>query len=133
MPRAKHPLGVTLLAIFFVFGILMASLSAFMLLFPGSFLDSLWRVNPRAHEGFAVLGLWAVLRMVAVASACATAAFGLWRCVRSGYITALVILSVNLLGDIMNASIGHDWRTLIGLPISGAMIIYLVSRRQVFG
>lgn len=132
MLRAKRPLGVTLLALFCIFGMLMASLTAFMLLFPGSFLDPLWRLNPRAHEGFAMLGVWAVLLMVVVASACATTAFGLWRCARWGYITALVGLSVNLLGDSMNALIAHDWRTLSGLPIGGAVIIYLVSRRQVF-
>jgi hypothetical protein len=132
MPHAKRPLGVTLLVFFCIFGMLMASLSAFMLLFPGSFFDSLWRLNPRAHEGFAVLGLWAVLLMVIVASACATTAFGLWRCARWGYITAIVGLSVNLLSDTLNAFIGHDWRTLIGLPVGGAVIIYLVSRRQVF-
>lgn len=103
-----------------------------MLLFPGTFLDSLWRLNPRAHEGFAMLGLWAVLLMVVVASACAATGFGLWRCARWGYITALVGLSVNLLSDTLNAFIGHNWRTLIGLPIGGAIIIYLVSRRQVF-
>lgn len=133
MPRAKRPPGVTLLALFFVFAMLMASLAAFMLRFPGSFLDSLWRVNPRAHEGFTVLGLWAVLLMLVVASACATAAFGLWRCACWGYIAALVILSVNLLSDTMSVLIGHDWRTLIGLPIGGAMIVYLLSRRHVFG
>jgi len=68
-----------------------------MFLFPGSFLDSLSRVNPRAHEGFAVLELWAVLLMVVVALVRATAAFGLWHCARWGYIMALAILSVNLL------------------------------------
>jgi hypothetical protein len=34
MLRARRPVGVTLLALFFVFGMLMASLSVFMLLFP---------------------------------------------------------------------------------------------------
>jgi len=35
----RRLVGLTLLALFFAFGMLMASLSAFMLLFPGSFLD----------------------------------------------------------------------------------------------
>jgi len=132
MPCTVRPLGVTLLSLFCVFGTLMASLTAVMLLFPGSILDSLWRLNPRSHEEFAVLGLWAVLLMVVIASACATVAFGLWRCARWGYIAAIVGISVNLVGDTMNAVIGHDWRTLIGLPIGGAAIIYLVSKRRVF-
>ena len=110
----------------------MASVTALMLLFPRSVLEPLWRLNPRAHEGFAGMGVWAVVVMVVVAAACATAAIGLWRSARWGYITAMVVLSINLLSDTMNAFIVHDWRTLIGLPIGGAMIIYLVSRRTAF-
>lgn len=128
----NRPLGVTLLTLFFVFGTLMASLAAVMLSFPGSIMEPLWRLNPRAHEGFASLGFWAVLVMVLVATACAVAASGLWRCARWGYITAVVILSVNLAGDIINALVAHDWRTLIGLPIGGAMIVYLISKRLTF-
>lgn len=110
----------------------MASLTVVMLLFPGSILEPLWRLNPRAHEGFATLGAWAVVLMLVVATACASAALGLWRRARWGYISAIVILSINLLGDTMNAVITHDWRTLIGLPIGGAMIMYLVSKRRAF-
>lgn len=132
MPRTIRPLGVTLFSFFFVFGTLMASLAAVMLLFPGSFLEPLWRLNPRAQQGFAVLGLWAVLGMVVVASACAMAALGLWHCARWGYMTALSILSVNLLGDTMNFILGHDWHALIGLPIGGGMIVYLIKRRAIF-
>ena len=132
MSRFDRSAGVTALSLFFVFGALMASLTALMLLFPGSFLEPLWRLNPRAHEGFAAMGVWAVLVMAVVASACATAAIGLWRSARWGYITAVAVLSINLLGDTMNAFIAHDWRTLIGLPIGGAMIIYLLSRRTAF-
>jgi hypothetical protein len=125
-------LGVTLLTLFFIFGAVMAGLTAVMLLFPSSLLEPLWRLNPNARVGLAALGGWAVLLMGSVCCACAAAAVGLSRRARWGYITAIVILSVNLLGDTANAVIGHDWRTLIGLPIGGAMIIYLVSRRRIF-
>ena len=130
--RTARPVGVSLLTIFFAFGTVMAFLAAMMLLFPGSILEPLWRLNPRAHDTFAVLGFWAVLLMVAVALGCAITASGLWRCSRWGYFTALVILTANLLGDTMNVLIGHDWRALIGLPIGGAMIVYLINRRRVF-
>ena len=40
--------------------------------------------------------------------------------------TAIAILGINILGDTVNAVVAHDWRTLIGLPIGGAMIIYLL-------
>jgi hypothetical protein len=135
MPNAAFPnppVLLRLLTLFFVFGAVMASLTVVMLLFPGSILEPLWRLNPRAHEGFATMGAWAVVLMLVVATACASAASGLWRRARWGYISAIVILSINLLGDTMNAVITHDWRTLIGLPIGGAMILYLVSKRRAF-
>src|SRR5437868_13588451 len=130
MPWTNRPIGTTLLALFFIFGAGMASLTALMLLFPGSILEPLWRLNPRAHEGFGAMGAWAVLLMLTVATACAVAAAGLWRCTRWGTTLAIVILSVNLLGDTMNALIGRNWRTLIGLPVGGAMILYLMSQRR---
>lgn len=43
---------------------------------------------------------------------------------------ALAILSVNILGDLFNALMRHDLRTLIGLPIGGAMIAYLICSRK---
>jgi hypothetical protein len=41
-------------------------------------------------------------------------------------------LGINLVGDTTNTVVSHDWRTLIGLPIGGAMIFYLLHnlRRQ---
>lgn len=103
-----------------------------MLLFPDSVFEPLWQLNPPAHEGFASLGGWAVLLMLAVCLACVTAAAGLWRCAQWGFWAALAILSVNLVGDTANAAIAHDWRTLVGLPIGAIMVFYLLRQRHVF-
>ena len=132
MAYTSRPAGVTALGFFFVFGAVMSGLAAVMLLFPGSMLEPLWRLNPRAREGFTAMGWWAVLLMGVVCGACCTTAVGLWRCKRWGYWTALAILTINLAGDAANAVVGHDWRTLIGLPVGGAMIVYLVVKRRVF-
>lgn len=121
----RRPIGVSLLSAFFAFGTLMSGLTAFMLLFPGSFLDHLWRLNPQALQGFLTIGSWAVLLMATVCAACASAAVGLWK-------MALAILSVNALGDTASALIRQDWRPLIGSRIAAGMIAYLISRRQVF-
>jgi hypothetical protein len=129
----NRPRVVTALSLFFVFGTLMSGLAGMMLMFPGGVLEPLWRLNTRSHQGLAAMGAWAVILMAMVCGACATAALGLLKCARWGYLTALVILSINLVGDTLNAWIAHDWRTLIGLPIGGAMIAYLVMKRSVFG
>ena len=78
------------------------------------------------------MGLWAVLLMAVVCVACATAALGLQRCKRWGYWTALAILTINLAGDTTSAVLAHDWRILIGLPIGGAMVVYLLMKRSAF-
>jgi len=132
MTYPRRPPGITALCFFFEFGTVMSGLAAVMLLFPGSVLEPLWRLNPRAREGFAAMGLWAVLLLAVVCAACGAAALGLQRCKRWGYWTALTILIINLAGDTTNAVLAHDWRTLIGLPIGGAMLVYLLTKRTAF-
>ena len=127
MSSPKRPLGITAIAGFFCFGACMSGLAAIMLWFPGSPLDVLWRINPRGHEGFAAVGGWAALLMLAVCAACIAAAAGLWRCKLWGIWTAIAILTINLVGDTLSAVLQSDWRSLIGLPIGGAMIWYLLA------
>lgn len=125
---------IRLLALFFAFGASMCALTVALLLFPGTTLDSLWGLNPEAHSAFQSLGKVAVLLMAIVGTGCAFAAVGLWRGALWGMRTALVILAVNILGDLLNTFVRHDFRALIGLPIGGAMIVYLIramKHRQV--
>ncbi len=128
----ERPRGVTLLTIFFLFGALMAGVTALLLLFPGTAMDALWRLNPQAREGFVAIGKTAVLMMLIVCAACATTAAGLWRSTRWGYWMALAILSLDIVGDTLNSVVNRDWRTLIGLPIGGLLIVYLHRNRRVF-
>jgi len=132
MTPSDRPPGITAMSLFFVFGALMSGLTVFLLLFPGSVLEPVWRLNPRAHDAFATTGLWAVLLMAVVCLACIVAATGLWRCTRWGFWTALTILTINLAGDGSNALITGDKRALIGVPIAGVMIWYLIKRRRSF-
>ena len=68
--------------------------------------------------------------MLIVGSACAFAAIGVAKRARWGILLALGILIVSLIGDSLNALLRHDWRTLIGLPIGGTMIVYLLVARR---
>ena len=132
--KVKHriPLGIRLLIAFFVFDTLMCLLTILLLLFPGSALEPVWKLNPGAHEAFQSLGRWSILLMLVVGTACASAAIGLAGRKRWGWQIAIGVLTVNLLGDTINALVRHDYRTLIGLPIGGALILYLVSKRNLF-
>jgi hypothetical protein len=121
---------IKLFALFFAFGATMCALTIVLLLFPGTTLDSLWQLNPDAHSAFQSSGRWSVVLMALVGIACAFAAFGLCRGALWGRRFALTILSLNILGDVGNALVRHDYRALIGLPIGGAMIFYLARYRK---
>jgi uncharacterized membrane protein (DUF2068 family) len=123
--KSATPIGMKLLALFFAFGACMCALTIWLLLFPGGALDSLWRLNPEAHAAFQRIGGLLILLMVIVGVACALAAIGLARNAKWGRWLGILILAVNLVGDLTNTLLRHDPRTLVGVPIAGAMIFYL--------
>jgi hypothetical protein len=110
----------------------MCFLTIVLLVFPGTKLDLLWNLNPEARVAFQSFGSWSILLMLAVGIGCALAAIGLWCGTLFGVRLGLAILVLNMIGDLVNAVTRHDYRTLIGVPIAGAMIFYLarsVARR----
>jgi hypothetical protein len=109
----------------------MCLLTVIALIFPGGLLDPLWNLNPDAHRAFQRIGGWAILLMAIVGTACLLSAIGLATRAPWGRQLAVVVLSLNLVGDAVGAVVRHDPRTLIGLPIGAALILYLLSRRVV--
>jgi hypothetical protein len=126
VPKRSHPW----LASFFAFGVSMCVLTIALLLFPGTALDALWRLNPDAHAAFQSIGKWSIAIMLVVGTACLFAAIGLWRGANWGTRVAIIILIVNMIGDLSNALLKFDFRTLIGLPIATAMIVYLARSEK---
>ena len=126
---ATRPNGIVALTALFLFGTVASFVSFVALAFPGSLLEPLWKLNPRAHEGFATMGPWAIVLMCVVCLACALTSVGLWRGTRWGYWLGVVMLAVNLLGDIANVLVGTERKALIGVPIVVVILIYLASRR----
>ncbi len=118
------------LAFFFAFGAIMCALTIFLLVRPGTALDSLWRLNPAARLGFQSIGPWALALMLIVGIACAGAAIGLGTSTSWGAPLAVIILCLNALGDLLNAFVRQDYRALIGLPIVGFMIWWLTRSRS---
>ena len=126
----RHPIGIILLVVFFAAGAVICSVVMLALAFPGSVLESVWRLRPDARTEFREFGTWSIALMATVGAACGLAAFGLARGAEWGRQLAIGVLTVNLVGDMFNAVFRHDLRTLIGLPIGGLMIWYLVRRRR---
>jgi hypothetical protein len=118
----KQPQPHYWFAAFFAFGAIMCLLTIVLLVFSGTKLDSLWNLNLDAHVGFQSLGSWSIVLMVVVGTGCALAVIGLWRATVWGVQLPVAILFCNIIGDLVNALMRRDYRSLVGLPIAGAMI-----------
>jgi hypothetical protein len=124
-----RPGGVTALAIFFGAGAIISGTSAVALLAPGSFLDQLWNLNPRARTAFVNMGGWSPLLLCVVCLACGLAAVGFWRQRRWGYRLGIGLLVVNLTGDLVNVVLGTEPRAAVGIPIVVLLLVYLARSR----
>jgi hypothetical protein len=126
---ATRPTGIVALTLLFLVGTVASFVSLVALVFPGSFLEPVWKLNPRSHEGFAEMGWWAIVLMCVVCLACAWTAVGLWQGARWGYWLAVIMLIANLVGDVVNVLLGIEPKALIGIPIVVVILIFLASRR----
>jgi hypothetical protein len=125
------PIGIIGLVGLFTLGACASGASSLALLLPESALKHIWRINPEAQRALVSLGPAAVALMLAVSVTCALAALGLVRRKWWGHRLAVGILVVNLVGDAANAVLRSDLRTLIGLPIGAALIVYLLRSTTV--
>ncbi len=128
MTKAR-PFSVIALVLLFAIGTCASFISAVSLTFPGSFLEPIWALNPTARAGFTRIGSAAIVLMVAVCIACIATTIGLWLRRRWGYWLAIVMLVVNLCGDVVNVITGTEPRAIIGIPIVGVILAYLLRKR----
>ena len=129
MNQNRHPIGILLLIVFFAAGAVVCMLVMLALAYPGSFLDFIWRFRSGIREEFQEYGIWSIAVMAALGAACGLAAFGLARGAEWGRRLATGILTVNLVGDMFNAVLRGDRRTLIGIPVGILMIWYLMKKK----
>ena len=128
MKQNFRSVGRMLLVIFFAAGALISFVVMLALAFPSSYLESIWWLKPEAQSQFQTIGrAVSVGLMAVVAVACGLAAVGLANSAEWGRRLAIGILTINLIGDSLHALFTRDPTTLIGLPIGGLMIFFLVS------
>ena len=125
----NRPRGTSALSIFFLAGAIISLTASVSLLFPGSFIEPIWRVNPRAHKHLSEFGSWAAALLLGVSICCGVAAIGLWRRKPWGHKVAVGLIAINLVADVANAVTGTEPRAIVGIPIAAAILIYLLSRR----
>jgi len=125
----RRPIGIIALTILFMIGVVASFISAISLLFPGGLLEPIWRLNPHAHQAFGQMGQWAIVLMALVCVACVCTAVGLWRRRRWGYWLAVFMLTVNLVGDVINVISGTERRAIVGIPVVALLLLYLMRKR----
>ena len=126
---AGRPAGITFLSVLLFVGMLVSFTAALSLLEPGTALESVWRINPVERESMEEMGGWAAPALLVVSGACALAGVGLWRRKAWGRRLAAGVLAVTLAEDFVSVFLRGDARALIGMPVVGALMIYLLSRR----
>jgi hypothetical protein len=122
------------MAVFLVFGATMATLAGITLLFPGSFLDPIWRLNPEAGEQLHQLGRGIGVAFLGLGAAMVAAAVGWIKRRFWGWALAVVIIASQVLGDLVNAFRGEWLKGALGVGIAGALLAYVLlpSVRRAF-
>lgn len=125
--RRSSNRAFTAVGFFFYFAMTMASYAAFTLLHPGTVLDRLWVLNPRAHQDLLVFRRPAGVLFVLIAAVAATAGLGWFRRRVWGWRLAVLGICTQVVGDCVNLLRGDFLRGGTGLAIGGALLIYLLS------
>jgi hypothetical protein len=124
--KAPKPSGFAAVGIFLFFGATMASLAAITLLWRGTSLDRIWRLNPAAYRQLAPLGRGVGGLFLLLGLALAAAGIGWFRRRLWGWRLAVAIIAIQIIGDVVNCIRG-DWQHgAIGVVIAGALLLYLL-------
>lgn len=122
---SDRPQGFIWIGAFFVFGATMAAYAAVTLLRPGTVLDALWVLNKEGHAGLLPLGKTAGLLFVVLSVLLSVAALGWFRRRKWGWMLGVVIIAMNLAGDVVNVVRGEGLKGAVGAVIAGMLLIYV--------
>jgi len=103
----------------------MAALAGITLVWPGTALDRIWLLNPKAHLQLAPLGPRIGFGFLLLSMALGTAAVGWFQKKKWGWQLAVCIIGIQVLGDLVNLVRGDFIRGATGVVIAGALLIYL--------
>jgi hypothetical protein len=122
------PRGVTAFGAFLIFGTTMALLAATTLLFLGTPLERIWKLNSRAYEELIPFGKIAGFGFALLAAALALAAVGWFRRRSWGWRLAVALIAAQVLGNLVNLFRGRILEGAVGITIAAALLVYLLSR-----
>lgn len=118
--------GFTAIGTFLFFGAIMSSLAAVTLLWRGTALDRVWALNPGAYQQLAPLGGTIGILFLLLGAALTTAGIGWFRQRLWGWRLAVVIIAIQVLGDVVNCVRGDLLRGGTGVIIAGGLLLFLL-------
>jgi hypothetical protein len=123
---APKPSGFAAVGIFLFLGATLASLAAITLLWRGTSLDRIWSLNPNAYTQLAPLG-WSVGALFFLLGvALAVAGVGWFRRRLWGWRLAVAIITIQIVGDVINCVRGDWLHGGIGVVIAAALLLFLL-------
>jgi len=126
----RRPRGWLAIGIFLLWGAAMATLAGITLIWPGTFLDHAWALNPAGHAGLTALGRWVGFVFPVLGLALASAGIGWLKQRLWGWMLAVLLIGGNALGDAIRMVSGAWLEGAAGLLIAGALLLYLISARM---
>jgi hypothetical protein len=112
--------------IFLSFGSLIALLAGISLVWTGTALDHIWRLNPSAYQHLAPLGKLVGIPFLILSALLALAAIGWLQRHLWGWRLTVAIIATQVLGDAVNLVLGHFLQGATGVLIAGALLLYLL-------
>ncbi len=113
----------------------MAAFAGITLVRPGTALDSAWTLNPHAYRLLAPLGKTVGVLFLFLSTALVAAAAGWLRRRKWGWWLAIVIISTQILGDLVNISRGQVIQGSVGVVLAGTLLLFMTRPyvRGMFG
>lgn len=122
--RGPHR-GLFAVGVFLFFGATVAVLAGASLVWPGTLLDEMWVLNPRALRRLAQISKQAGTAFLLFGIIMALAGVGWFRRRRWAWKLTIAIFAAQFLGDLINFLRGEFVGGIVGCAIAGALVAYL--------
>ena len=121
-----RPPGWFAIGIFLLGGAVLATFAGITLIFPGTFLDRAWLLNPTGHAELTALGRWVGFLFPLLGLVLAAAGMGWLKRRRWGWRLAVLLIAANAVGDLSRLVSGAWIAGTVGVLIAGMLLIYMM-------